>query len=440
LTIRPAGANFSVRDGAAEREAEMAGRYNPFRPGKIVTPGMFSGRYDELAALEHALNQTKHNNAHHFLIHGERGIGKSSLLLYLQYVATGDIPAMDNTRCSFLVVNLDLEPAITYADLIQRIGAGFQRVIASRERLKELAKSAWDFIKRWEVMGVKYSNHRNGSVEPHQLLDDLVHTIAATLESLGSEVDGLLIMIDEADKPPIEANLGEFCKLFTERLSKRGCNRVVLGLAGLTEVIAKLRASHESSPRIFEMLTLHPLNEDDTVNVIRKGLAELKREAGIEVAVTPDAEALIAKLSEGYPHFIQQFAYSACEQDTDSNIAVEDVQAGATGKNGALQQLGLKYFHELYFDQIGSDEYRGVLKVMSQHGTEWVSKEDIRKALKLKETTLGNAISALKNRHIILAKDGQKGTYRLPTESFAAWIRAFTEETAPLFANDKHRG
>jgi Cdc6-like AAA superfamily ATPase len=62
-------------------------RYNPFRPGSIVSPGMFSGRYEELEGTEHALFQTKNGNPHHFLIEGERGIGKSSLLFSLQMVA-----------------------------------------------------------------------------------------------------------------------------------------------------------------------------------------------------------------------------------------------------------------------------------------------------------------------------------------------------------------
>jgi hypothetical protein len=41
---------------------------------------------------------------------------------------------------------------------------------------------------------------------------------------------------------------------------------------------------------------------------------------GIEVTATPEAEGFISHLSEGYPHFIQQFGYSAYEQDKDNNI------------------------------------------------------------------------------------------------------------------------
>jgi hypothetical protein len=219
--------------------------------------------------------------------------------------------------------------------------------------------------------------------------------------------------------------------LFTERLNKRGCNNVALGLSGLTIVSDRLRESHESAPRLFQFLTLLPLQPDERIDVVRKGLAEIKRKVDIDVTITPEAESYIASMSEGFPHFIQQFAYSAVEFDQDNHIDKDDVEGGAFGKNGALAQLGQKYFHDLYFEQVGSDEYRSILRYMAEGVTadsqpKWCSKDELRKATKLKETTLGNAISALKQRNIILAQDGVKGVYRLPTNSFAAWIRMFT--------------
>ena len=100
---------------------------------------------------------------------------------------------------------------------------------------------------------------------------------------------------------------------------------------------------------------------------------------------------------------------------------------GALGEHGAFQQLGTKYFEDLYFDRIGSDDYRQVLHVMSQHLDAWVSKEEIRsKSPNLKATTLNNALKALTSRRIILAQQGKRGSYRLPMKSFAVWIRAYT--------------
>ncbi len=404
-------------------------RFNPFRPGSIVTPGMFSGRAEELEALGRVLFQTKNDNPHHFLIHGERGIGKSSLLFYLQFVARGEIPTFDGGTFKFLVVNVELEPSTGYHDIIRKIGAELQRTVSSHLRVREMVKSAWDFLKRWEVMGVKYAEGERGPA-PHELIDDLTHTVERTVHETCPEFDGILILIDEADKPPATSNLGEFIKVFTERLTKRSCGRVSLGLAGLPAVLRKLRQSHESSPRIFEVLTLAPLLPEERVNVIRRGLADAQAKNGYEVSITPEAEGWISTFSEGYPHFIQQFAYSAFEADNDNVIDEGDVIGGAFKENGAFQQLGLKYFHELYFDQIGSDEYREVLRAMSEHLDGWVNKQQIRQSARIKESTLNNAITALRGRNIIIQKEGKKGVYRLPTKSFALWIRGYTQAKA----------
>jgi hypothetical protein len=403
-------------------------RYNPFRPGHIVTPGMFAGRYQELTVLEKSLFQTKNANPNHFLICGERGIGKSSLLFYLTAVAEGKINPIDGDSFSFLTIQTELEPGLTYSDLIRKIGGEFQRTIAAQNQYKEWAKSAWEFLTRWEVMGVKFNNRtKTTNGDAHQLLDDLVHTVQTTIEAIGGNIDGAAILIDEADKPSPEAGLGEFVKLFTERLTKRGCNTVMLGLAGLPQVIDSLKQSHESSPRIFEMVHLNPLSTDESKYVIHRGLAEIKEKSGVEVTIESVAENAISALSEGYPHFVQQFAYSACDHDKDNKITLDDVVGGTFGKHGALAQLGVKYFHEMYFEQIFSDDYRGVLQFMAGQESQWVSKDDMRKALNIKESTLNNALSALKQRNIIIPQEGRKGIYRLPTASFGVWIRAYAK-------------
>lgn len=386
---------------------------------------MFAGRGAELLVLERALAQTKHKNPHHFLLHGERGVGKSSLLLYLDLLARGEIDAFeDGTKYKFLTVNVELDPSIDYSGIVRKIGAEFQRSIASIHRKKEIAKSVWDFVSRWEVMGVKYSAAEKAT--PQDLLDELTVTIQGAMDALGSAYDGVLVLIDEADKASEAARLGEFCKLFTERLAKRNCTCVALGLSGITGIVEKLRAGHESSPRIFNMLTLEPLKPDERVDVVRRALAVAKDKSGVETKIADEAEQWISDFSEGYPHFIQQFAYCAFEADDDMNITKEDFISGATGENGALQQLGLKYFHELYFQQIWSEDYRAVLRAMSEHGCGWVSNLQIRDATKLKPVTVNNAITALKKRGTILLRPGKKGEYRLPTRSFAAWIRLFT--------------
>ncbi len=381
-------------------------RYNPFRPGSIVSPGMFSGRYEELEGTERALFQTKNGNPHHFLIHGERGIGKSSLLYSLEVVARGRIDPLEGSKFNFLTLSIELEPENTYSDLIGKVGAELRRAVAAHQPAMEIAKATWDFLKRWEVLGVKYAEAQHAS-KPNDLLDELTYTFQQTLTRLASEIDGILLLIDEADKS-LNANLGEFVKVFTERLTKRGCNNVCIGVAGLSNVLQHLRESHESSLRIFQIFTLEPLLPGERIQVIERGLTEAHEKNGFQTNITAETKEAISELSEGYPHFVQQFAFCAFEEDADNNIDLKDVNQGALhSEKGAIQQLGLKYFHELYFDQIGSDEYRDVLRAMAGNLDGWVSKKELRQKLNIKQSILNNAVSALKKKAHYPAKAGQ---------------------------------
>jgi hypothetical protein len=219
-------------------------------------------------------------------------------------------------------------------------------------------------------------------------------------------------------------------KSVTERLTRRGCENVIFGLAGLPSTITKLRVGHESAPRIFTILHLDPLEPKECIQAISIGMQIANEKNEKKTAISTEALDMLADLSEGYPHFIQQFAYSAFEADTDLNIDVDDVVSGAYGENGAIHQLGRKYFSEVYFSKINSDDYRKLLNVMADHGDEWVSRQQLLRESKLKETTINNALQALKQKSIILSDESRQGFYRLPTRSFAAWINALKTAAA----------
>lgn len=226
------------------------------------------------------------------------------------------------------------------------------------------------------------------------------------------------------------ANLGELLKLVTERLVKQGCYRVSIGLAGQSNVVSKLRKSHESSPRIFEHLKLEPLEPPERSWVIQRGVDEIAMKVGEHVQVAPDASKLITEMSDGFPHFLQQFAYSAFAADIDNSVTVHDVLDGAFGESGALQQLGLKYFEDLYFSQIYSDRYREVLQVMANSADGWVAKKEIRQSVEMSEYVLTNAIHTLKKRGIIIPRRGRKGIYRLTKQVIRRMDRCFRQSTS----------
>lgn len=401
----------------------MALKFNPFQPNSIVVPGMFVGRMDELDTIEQCLFQAKNGNPQHFLISGERGIGKSSLLLLVSGTAAGLVDPVHTGKLNFLVLDVDMGGVETQLDIVKSIGRRLKTVLGQRSQLKEKAGQVWEFLSKWEVLGVRYHGVAN-SPDPDDARDDLVNNIIDFIASASGEIDGVFVIIDEADSPGEGAKLGEFVKLFTERLTRRGCHNVILGMAGLPSTIAKMRASHESSPRIFEVLHLEPLDEPEIKEVISRGLELANEKNGFATSMTPDAMTLLCELSEGYPHFIQQFAYSAFNRDSDNHIDVADVLDGAYRENGAIMQLGSKYFNEMYFGKITSEDYRRVLNTMSKYGDAWVARKTIIDESGVKASTINNALNALKGRQIILVDESRQGFYKLPTKSFAAWINA----------------
>jgi hypothetical protein len=398
-------------------------KLNPFRPGSVISPGMFVGRIEEIEVVEQSLLQTRDGNPQHFIIGGERGIGKSSLCLWVDYLAKGDTTYDGKNRLSFIVVNIELHGSMAYDDIIDAILAELKRQISTRQALLEACKNAWDFLSRFQIAGVKYDRPQSATTNS-QRLDELTEVLVNLIEEAAGAIEGVLILIDEADRPPSEAHLGQLCKLLTERLSRRRCERICIGLSGLPDLMQKLKESHESSLRIFNILELRPLEFAERMTVIDRGLDQANENTEQEISIDNDAKRLIANLSEGYPHFLQEFAHCSFATDSDNKIDVGDVLRGTFSEHGALNQLGRKYFADLYIDQIGSEDYRRVLIAMADHMDEWVGRQTIISNSGVKESIVNNALSALRERKIILHNPRSRGEYRLPTRSFAVWIKA----------------
>jgi len=402
-------------------------KFNPYKPNGIVSPGMFFGRLEEIETAERALFQAKNRNPQHFIFEGERGIGKSSLAFYVEIVAQGEIDLPDNTKFNFVTVSLDLAGVNTKLGIIRQIGRALKSKISQRPDYAVYAKQAWGFLKDWEILGVKY-NEKTQDYDEDQALDELIESFVRFESDLGDTHDGVFLFIDEADSPPVDAGLGEVMKTFTERLTKRRCERVLIGLAGLPILIQKLRESHPSSPRVFQIVNLSTLFPVERISVIESGLRQANLKNEVQVSISGAAAELISDLSEGYPHFLQQFSYFSFDVCKGEVINVSDVEQGAYMENGALSQLGDKYFSEMYHAKIWSEEYRKVLKFMASFGDAWVSRKDIVAGCDVSDSNINNALGALKSREIIIADVSRRGFYRLPTKSFSAWINALDKK------------
>lgn len=420
------------RDSIDQGADRVAGKYNPFRPDKTAPPGMFAGRLEEIRYIQGCLRQTKNGNPKHFLLTGERGIGKSSLFLVEQLSARGRIKAQNGEEFNFLVLNVKLRKEDTFVDIITRVSRSLKKESEKLDILGSLILKSFEFISRIEAGGIRIHPSAE-SQQQNECFNSLMDDLEETVHKIDGLLDGILILIDEADAPPAESNLGLFCKLLTEEMAVRETDYVCLGLAGLPHISSRLRGSHESSIRIFHTLDLKPLEAGERRQVIRLGLDDANGKNPTEVRIDAEAEGLICDFSEGYPHFLQEFAYCAFERDVDNNIDVNDFLDSLFSENGAFDQLGAKYFKKPY-KAPGSDDYRQVLHIMADKLDGWISRKEIIENSGLKGGTVDNALRALKAKDIIVQDETRQGYYRLPTRSFATWIniqkKASEAETA----------
>jgi len=401
----------------------MANAFNPFRPGDPVRPDMFVGRQRELKKLEKKLFQTLRKNPQSFIIQGERGIGKSSLLLYLSRVARGSVkPILYRNKFSFLCISVSLGGCKSQLQIVQRIAKGIKSQLLRKKDSVAVFGKFWDFLTNWEILGVKYTPN-DTSPDALMAMQDLMQKLDSFLSRVDG-IDGAVILIDEAHRAPSSAGLGELIKETAEFMSNEDYMNIVFGLAGLPQLIDILRESHPSSPRKFDVIPLGTLDFDSRDDVLSKGIARSNLSSSTKLSINPTALEFLCDLSEGYPHFLQQFAFSAFEANEDDVIDMDDVIVGTYGEDGAMDQLGQKYFNEMYEKQILSDNYRLVLDTMAEHGDEWSKKVDITSESQLEEHIVTSALKRLRQLKTIQYDDSRQGYYRLPTKSFAAWIRA----------------
>jgi hypothetical protein len=214
---------------------------------------MFTGRVLELERLEASMLQTRAGNPSNFMITGERGIGKSSLLNYVKALAQGKEPTLDNEVLRFLVVDTDIDQSTTQVGLAKKIELGLREGLGQGEPARKLFKEFWDIFKRVEAAGVKLRPEER-TEQDETILEEFSYSLAETVKRVvthesnqsvfNAHYDGILILIDEADNSGRALHLGSFFKLLTERLQRRGCEHLMVGLAGLPNLRDVLASSH----------------------------------------------------------------------------------------------------------------------------------------------------------------------------------------------------
>jgi Cdc6-like AAA superfamily ATPase len=275
------------RSGAHDARALIRDAFTPSQP--VNDRAMFAGRRELLEKLIVAVEDQRL----HFVLYGDRGIGKTSILHVLSDLAAD---------AEYLVCYISCGDRMTFSD--------FARRIAQRIPL------------------LYHADYAPGSAEIEQGLHlaDILPKDAVDV-SLFSEQLGrlsetrLIIMLDEFDRVETDdfrRSVAELIKNLSDKAAP--AQLVIAGVAAdLTELIAQI-----PSIRRNVIGVLVPNMADEEVNEM---LAIAERRAGISVA--PEARELIGLASLGLPYLVGLISQHAALIATDRGenaIAKADVR------------------------------------------------------------------------------------------------------------------
>jgi AAA ATPase domain len=384
---------------------------NPFTPGKRLTrPDIFAGRTEQLENGIALLRQAAGGNVRHGLITGDRGIGKSSLLSQVEGIATRDeryVNAMELTED-------ELPGYFLVAEHIAQIGEQPGDVAAGLLRSLDRARGRGRRKVRLENVGVdlKFVKANITAQEPSKsIAERFVDQLEQVWKNVNGEVDGIVLAIDEVDRVAEVEGMASFLKVSTEMLSSRELEHIALVPVGVVGVQELLKAEHKSVGRVFEVITVPKLSNDEATSIVTRALT------GTGVQIKPEVNGRIAELSGGFPHPVHLLGSETFEADTDDMLDEADLEAGV---KSVVAEKWKEEFDQSYIEA-GSGKNRQIVKAMASYDGTDVAVAYISDVLGAQQPEYSSNIGELMKRGVILRAD--RGVYRFRDPLFRHYVQ-----------------
>jgi len=285
---------------------------NPFRPGAGHQPPYLAGRKSEEAEFRRLLGQS--TVLENMVLTGLRGVGKTVLLESFKPVALHE---------NWLWVGTDLSESasISEANLAERLITNLS-IVTRNIATGTVEAPTFGFIGTKESEAITLSYERLSAIykEAPGLISDklksLFQFVAPHIRKAGKR--GIVFAYDEAQNMSDHAEKDQFplsILLDVFQSIQRQNIPFMLLLVGLPTLFPKLVAARTYTERMFRVVFLKQLNEQESRDAITKPVSDSK----CPVSFNEPSIALIIDKSGGYPYFIQfmcREAYDAWLQKT----------------------------------------------------------------------------------------------------------------------------
>ncbi len=287
---------------------------NPYAPGAGTPPPALVGRDGVIGEADLALRRLRSARAsQHLLITGLRGVGKTVLLGKL--AALAERVGYRVVRVEALGADDTVRSLLRQARLIVEDLGGGDKV---RRALRSIESVSLTFA------GTGVAVERRAGRPDREALADVVADVAAA----AAEADlGVMLAIDEAQM--LERHDLRRILAGAHRCGQDGQPLYCL-LAGLPNLVGGVAKAATYAERMFTVADLGPL----TPRQVAQAIVQPAEEIG--VSWSAEAADEIVDLSDGFPFFVQTWAYHTWNAATDEPISAADVARAAPHANHAL--------------------------------------------------------------------------------------------------------
>ena len=272
---------------------------NPFRPGAGHKPPYLAGRVEEKEEFRNLLKQEVVLN--NLILTGLRGVGKTVLLDSFKSIAQESGWMWAGTDCS---ESASINEDTIALRLLTDIALITSNIVIHTEKIQEIGFTK-DTREEKTYLNFSFLRQYYNAV-PGLPIDKLKAVSMFVWDSIKSidGVEGIVFAYDEAQTLSDHTDdrqypLSILLDLF-QYLQRNGV-KFVLVLTGLPTLLTKLVETRTYSERLFHVLTLRQLNDQESRDAILKPIAD----ARCKTKFNDESVKIIIQQSGGYPYFIQ---------------------------------------------------------------------------------------------------------------------------------------
>ena len=281
-------------------------RINPFNPQVPARPDFFVGREPEITQFEKFLLQTTANSPMNMAVTGNRGIGKTSILVKFEALAKKE-------NC--LIIRLsnyegNVNNIVEFSDfIITNIKTDF----VSRKPLygHQILKWVTSFKPQIEWSDLKLS------LEKKQLVQEYFRKRLIELwDEIKKEFKACVILIDEAESLEKINGIFQFLREVFQRISMESNYMIVL--AGKLNFPERMSESFSPLNRFFPVHKLEPFRAEEMRDYILKKLREYN------IKIEEPAIKIITEKSEGHPYVFVSMCYIIFDTLTENEDMITE--------------------------------------------------------------------------------------------------------------------